>query len=181
MLAWALLVVCLLGRGRPQTNGPKQWIAPALLLSVAFYLVPAKFYADLKSIQSEPNALAQKKKAIALAEQVKKHIKPGEKVYFIAQNTNGYEKHMFDYAMIPFLPNNCWSVGAKYSEADVWTCNQPLEQLINGYDYLAIYNADQRFWNDNARLVLTKGQNSQQGVYKIISREGRVVALEPAN
>jgi hypothetical protein len=181
MLAWALLVVCLLGRGRPQTNGPKQWLAPALLVTVALYLVPGKFYADLKGIQSEPNALAQKKKAIALAGQVKKHIKPGEKVYFIAQNTNGYEKHMFDYAMIPFLPNNCWSVGAKYSEADVWSCNQPLEQLINGYDYLAIYNADQRFWNDNARLFLTTGQNSQQGVYKIISREGRVVALEPVN
>lgn len=181
MLAWALVLVCQLGRGRPHTKGPAQWIAPALLVSVALYLVPAKFYADLKGIQSEPNALAQKKKAIALAEQVKKHIKPGEKVYFIAQNTNGYEKHMFDYAMIPFLPNNCWSVGAKYSEADVWSCNQPLEQLINGYDYLAIYNADQRFWDDNARLVLTKGQSSQQGVYKIISREGRVVALEPAN
>ncbi len=181
MLAWALVLVCQLGRGRPQSKGLAQWIAPALLVSVALYLVPAKFYADLESIQSEPNALAQKKKATALAEQVKKHIKTGEKVYFIAQNTNGYEKHMFDYAMIPYLPNNCWSVGAKYSEADVWSCNQPLEQLISGYDYLAIYNADQRFWNDNARLFSKNGQYSQSGVYKIISREGKIVALEPVN
>ena len=181
MLAWALLLVCQLGRGRAQTTGPMRCIAPALLVAVALYLVPSKFYTDLKSIQSEPTALAQKKKAIALAEQVKKHIKVGEKVYFIAQNTNGYEKHMFDYAMIPFLPNNCWSVGAKYSEADVWSCNQPLEQLINGYDYLAIYNADQRFWNDNAGLFPVNGQSPQQGVYKIISREGKVVALEFLN
>ena len=181
MLAWALWLVCQLGCVKAQAKGVIQWLAPALLVVVALYLVPSKFYADLNVIQSEPNALAQKKKAIALAEHVKKHIKTGQKVYFIAQNTNGYEKHLFDYAMIPFLPNNCWSVGVKFSEADVWTCNQPLEQLLAGYDYLAIYNADQRFWKDNAGLFSAKGQQSQQSVYKIISREGKVVALEAIN
>ena len=181
MLAWSLLLLCQLGRGRAVSQNPVTFIVPALIVALSLYLVPLKFFADFTRIQSEPVALAQKKKAVDLAEQVKKHIKPGEKVYFIAQNTNGYEKHMFDYAMIPYWPNNCWSVGAKYHEGDVWSCQQPLSQLISGFNYLAIYNADQRFWADNADLLPDVGQRRQQGVYKIISRDGKVVALEPVN
>jgi len=181
MLSWTLLAVSLLTTRLNMSKIKMALVFPVLLVMAALYWVPNKFYADFTGIRSEPVALGQKKKVIALADQVKKYIKPGERVYFIAQNTNGYEKHMFDYEMIPFLPNNCWSVGAKYNEGDVWSCDRPLEELISGYDYLAIYNADQRFWDDNAGLFPVNRKNSQQGIYKIISRDGKVAALQSVN
>lgn len=181
MLSWTLLIITLLASTIKISNTKVSLILALMVVMSVLYAVPGKFYTDLTRIQSEPVALGQKKKAIALATQVTKHIKSGERVYFIAQNTNGYEKHMFDYEMIPHIPNNCWSVGGKYNEGDVWSCNQPLETLLNGYTYLAIYNADKRFWDENAKLFSTLDRNKQEGIYKIISQDGKVVAIESLN
>lgn len=180
MLSWTLLVVSLLITKLTLSKTKMALIFSVLLVLAALYWAPNKFYADFTGIRSEPVALGQKKKVIALAEELKKFIKPGERAYFIAQNTNGYEKHMFDYEMIPFLPNNCWSVGAKYNESDVWSCNQPLEMLLTGYSYLAIYNADQRFWDENASL-LPAAKNEREGIYKIISKDGKIVEIKKLN
>lgn len=135
------------------------------LLVYAF--VPTKFYSDIKKLPLDQVSFEKRKETQALSDQVRKHIKPGEKVYFLAQNTNGYERHLFDYAMLPYPPNDCWSVGKKYNEGDVWTCDRPLGLLLKDYSYLAIYAADDRFWKDNAELFEPNGVGRARGVYKI--------------
>jgi hypothetical protein len=69
--------------------------------------------------------------------------------------------------MLPNPPNDCWSIGEKYNEDDVWTCHQPLGYLIKDYAYLAIYQADERFWHDNAGLFEVDGRDKPRGVYRI--------------
>jgi hypothetical protein len=135
------------------------------LLVYAF--VPTKFYSDIKKLPLDQASFEKRKETQALSDQVRKHIKPGEKVYFLAQNTNGYERHLFDYAMLPYPPNDCWSVGKKYNEGDVWTCDRPLGLLLKDYSYLAIYAADDRFWKDNAELFEPNGVGRARGIYKI--------------
>lgn len=134
---------------------------------LVYCFVPAKFYSDIKKLPLDQLSFEKRKATQALSDQVRKHIKPGEKVYFLAQNSNGYERHLFDYAMLPYPPNDCWSVGKKYNDGDVWTCDRPLGLLIKGYDYLAIYAADERFWKENANMFETAGVGKTQGVYKI--------------
>lgn len=134
---------------------------------LAYSFVPTKFYSDIKKLKLDQESFEKRKATQALSDQVRKYIKPGEKVYFLAQNSNGYERHLFDYAMLPYPPNDCWSVGKKYNEGDVWTCDRPLGLLIKDYTFLAIYAADERFWNDNAELFETSGVGKARGVYKI--------------
>jgi hypothetical protein len=132
-----------------------------------YCFVPAKFYSDIKQLPLDQVSFEKRKATQALSDQVRKYIKPGEKVYFLAQNSNGYERHLFDYAMLPYPPNDCWSVGKKYNEGDVWTCDRPLGLLLKDYSYLAIYAADERFWKDNAELFDSNGVGRARGVYKI--------------
>lgn len=134
---------------------------------LVYCFVPAKFYSDIKKLPLDQESFEKRKATQALSNQVRKHIKPGEKVYFLAQNSNGYERHLFDYAMLPYPPNDCWSVGKKYNEGDVWTCDRPLGLLLKDYSYLAIYAADDRFWKDNAELFEPNGVGRARGVYKI--------------
>lgn len=134
---------------------------------LVYCFVPAKFYSDIKKLPLDQVSFEKRKATQALSDQVRKYIKPGEKVYFLAQNTNGYERHLFDYAMLPYPPNDCWSVGKKYNEGDVWTCDRPLGLLLKDYSYLAIYAADDRFWKDNAELFEPNGVGRARGVYKI--------------
>lgn len=134
---------------------------------LVYCFVPAKFYSDTKKLPIDQVSFEKRKATQALSDQVRKYIKPGEKVYFLAQNSNGYERHLFDYAMLPYPPNDCWSVGKKYNEGDVWTCDRPLGLLLKDYSYLAIYSADERFWKDNAELFDPNGVGRTRGVYKI--------------
>jgi hypothetical protein len=100
---------------------------------------------------------------------VKKHIAKDEKVYFIAQNTNGLERAVFTYAMLPFTSSMewCWSLGQKYFEGDVWTCNTSLESVLKGYTYLALYSADEQFWKNNGTLFDPSVIGAKSGVFKI--------------
>ncbi len=134
---------------------------------LVYCFVPAKFYSDIKKLPLDQVSFEKRKATQALSDQVRKYIKPGEKVYFLAQNSNGFERHLFDYAMLPYPPNDCWSVGKKYNEGDVWTCDRPLGLLLKDYSYLAIYSADERFWKDNAELFDPYGVGRTRGVYKI--------------
>lgn len=142
-------------------------LIPLACASLVYCFVPSKFYSDIKKLPLDQASFEKRKATQALSDQVREFIKPGEKVYFLAQNTNGYERHLFDYAMLPYPPNDCWSVGKKYNEGDVWTCDRPLGQLIKDYAYLAIYAADERFWKENANMFEAAGVGRAQGVYKI--------------
>ncbi len=179
VLGWLVVIYGVL-IGSIEQWGPKRALAVALtgLLFVS-YFAPARLVADIRRIQVDQVSLQKRQKALALSNDVRRHIRPGEKVYFLAQNSNGYEKHMFDYSMIPYPPSECWSVGAKYHDGDVWTCDRPLAALLQGYAYLAIYNADDRFWRDNAGLLPPGTTGTPTGVYRIVEKDGQVVRLEP--
>ena len=180
-LGWMIVVYGVL-MGSLERWGGRLALAVALAgLAFVAYYAPDRLGTDIRQIQLDQGTLQKRQKALALSNHVRRHIKPGEKVYFLAQNSNGYEKHMFDYSMIPYPPGECWSVGAKYHDGDVWTCDQPLEALLRGYAYLAIYNADDRFWRDNAALLPPGAVGSPTGVYRVVEQDGRVVRLEPVH
>jgi hypothetical protein len=159
---------------------PRLLIAvPLLGLTLAFTFAPAKFYTDARHTPIDLANFEKKKKAQALADEVRKHIKSGEKVYFIAQNTNGYERHLFDYAMLPYPPVDCWSIGKKYDAGDVWSCDRPLGFFLQGYAYVAIYHADARFWAENSELFAPEGRGKESGVYKITRSGKDQIVLSP--
>jgi hypothetical protein len=76
---------------------------------------------------------------------------------------------MFYYAMLPntIATGWCWSFGQKYFEGDVWTCDKKLPELIQGYDYLAVYHADAQFWQVAGDLFEPQAKGLLRGVFKI--------------
>ncbi|MEI6114601.1 MAG: hypothetical protein WCP99_08520 [Burkholderiales bacterium] len=180
LLAWLLVAYTLLISELARFRS--KWISliPIAGLVLTFGFAPAKFISDAQGVPIDAASLEKMKKAKALAEEVKKHVKPGERVYFLAQNSNGYERHLFDYAMVPYPHSECWSVGKKYNDGDVWTCDRPLGLLVKDYDYLAIYHADDRFWNDNRAIFSAAGQDRESGVYKISRHTDGRLELSPA-
>ena len=179
VLGWMVVVYGMLIGALEHWGGKLALAVSLAALAVVALYAPPRLAADLRQIQVDQGTLQKRQKALALSDEVRRYILPGEKVYFLAQNSNGFEKHMFDYSMIPYPPSECWSVGAKYHNGDVWTCDQPVTALLRGYAYLAIYNADDRFWRDNAGLLPPGAVGSPTGVYRVVEQDGQVVRLEP--
>lgn len=168
LLAWLLVIFTwLMSAISDKFKSRFTILIPITLCAVVYISVPNKFYSDVKSLQLDQISFEKRKATQDLSDLVRKFNKPGERVFFLAQNTNGYERHLFDYAMLQNLPNDCWSVGKKYNDGDVWTCDQPLGLLLKGFSYLAIYAADQRFWNDNKDFFESDGVGLLRGVYKV--------------
>ncbi len=180
VLAWMLVAYVLLMSALAAHRSRWITLIPVAGLVLTVACAPAKFFTDASRIPIDSASLEKMKKAKMLAAQVKPLLRPNERVYFLAQNSNGYERHLFDYAMAPFPHSECWSVGKKYHAGDVWTCDQPLGLLVKDYDYLVIYHADERFWHDNRAIFAAEGQGKESGVYKVSRRPDGDLELLPA-
>jgi hypothetical protein len=140
-----------------------------LIATLMLLCAPKSFYTEMTQIQSLGSAVTLRRDTEAFAGQVKRHIKTGEKAYFIAQNSNGLERTMFYYAMLPYTISTgwCWSFGKKYYEGDVWTCDKNILELVHSYDYLALYYADAQFWHLAGDLFEPSARGVSHGVFRI--------------
>ena len=167
--AWFLVVyaLCLVTILKLQVK----YIAPiqVTLIAIVLYFSPKLFFQEVHKIESVGPVNDLRVSVDHFANVVKKHITKDEKVYFIAQNTNGLERAVFTYAMLPFTSSMdwCWTLGKKYFEGDVWTCDRSLEDVLKGYTYLALYKADDQFWKINGTLFDPTAVGSNSGTFKI--------------
>ena len=60
----------------------------------------------------------------------------------------------------------------------MWTCNEDLVKITQGYSYIAICHADKQFW-DLAKQYLSKDSSEKEfGVYRIDRSEGKYSLIE---
>jgi hypothetical protein len=170
MLAWLLILFALFASTIDAMKS-KYLIALQVGFGIlVFFCVPRVYFDDMRSIASSGEAFRIRQNTEDLAAKVKKYIKPGEKVYFVAQNSNGLERTMFYYAMLPFTSSMswCWSIGKKYFEGDVWSCDTRLPSLLDGYKYLAVYRGDEQLWNSATGLFdKTQTENGSPSLFAI--------------
>lgn len=109
-------------------------------------------------------------------------IQPGDKIWLIAEHTDGFEYWILKYEFIEqyFKEGAYWSLGDKFSDADVWTANITVEewegQLLD-YDYVLTYSVNQVFIDKYQSLFESPDQIGNNSIYKII-KDGSEVTLK---
>ncbi len=178
LLAW-LLVVFGLWMSKISAC---QRTSPALLLVSAItasclVLAPKQFYKEAYGIRSDGPDQDLRVKIENFAAGAKRQMNPNDKIYFIAQNSNGLERVMFYYAMLPYRSSMewCWSVGKKYSPSDVWTCDTQLSELIKNFSHLALYRGDNQFWSHSGTLFVPGSTDINSGIFKIQRSPDRTI------
>lgn len=168
-IAWFLILYTLLYAELFLLNNKTVKILQAIIIGLVVYFVPKLFFHDIRKIESVGPVNDLRVSIDNFASLVKKHITFNEKVYFIAQKSNGLERAIFNYSMLPYSSSTewCWSLGEKYFDGDVWTCNMPLESVLKGYTYLALYSADAQFWKINSSFFDQSVIGTNSGVFKI--------------
>lgn len=168
LLAWGIVAFGGIIGALEISNKPRAATRFSIaMLALALAFSPPSFREDITGINTRASLRDARYRVDFLTDIVKKYIKPGEKAYFINQNSTGFEKYIFNYTMLPFETLWwCWSLGSKYHSGDVWTCDQKLIDVIKGYEYLVIYNADAKFWNDNNALFDLKSYGKNSGVFR---------------
>lgn len=179
ILAWLLITYALTAAAFEDQTKLRAWLSQLTVGAVLFLCFPNIYFKDLRKISSEGPALAVRESTEAFAAQIKPNLQLGDKIYFIAQASNGLERTMFYYAMLPFTTSTswCWSIGPKYFDGDVWTCNTRLQELLKGFDYLALFNGDRQFWEQERSIFDEASSNKTAGLFKIHRTDGTITHL----
>lgn len=107
-----------------------------------------------------------------------------DRVYFIAQDSNGFEYQQAYYLATPVslsydYPMG-WSLGFPYSDDDVWTIEMSQtdweKALINGgYTYVYLYNVDKQFRTRYGQMFEYETAISNNSAFKVEVSGGHVV------
>jgi hypothetical protein len=177
-LSWLIMLIPVSIQQFIKVNNAESFIRirfGLILILIISFIVSVVLHS--KHIFTPSNQIEIRQEIYASTEVIKKYISTGQKVYFIQQNSLGYEQSLFGYLMRPYDARNwCWSIGEKYYPNDVWTCDRELKELVKDYDYLYIYRADEKFWNNSKELFDHDEVGNKTGIYKIF-RDKNTVTL----
>ena len=180
MLAWILITYALC-IAKLETFSNVYSIASHFAIALAaLYLVPQGYLKELKSIRAEGPVFQLRQDIESFSQRVKRHLQKNEQVYFISQNSNGLERVIFYYSMLPYRSSMswCWSLGKKYFDGDVWTCDVTLNSLIGEYEYLAVYRGDKNLVNAAKDILGATGLNKSSTLFKIDRSNGTIRLIE---
>jgi hypothetical protein len=155
LLGAAIAVLSFLAlalRDGPEPNDGSNAL-PAQALTVAAIL--CVFSAPLSSaaffLRRTPDMIPARAVVHKVLEPLVGRIDPGKKVFFVWQGSSGFELTVARYELLPIrMQNPCWSVGKKYKEGDIWTCDITVEELakrMSECDLVLVGNTDSQFWD----------------------------------
>ncbi len=114
---------------------------------------------------------------IILANKTKKIIEKNNRIYYIRQDSNGYEAMIFRYEMSPdnYVQDWSWSLGNKYREEDVWTVPISIEELksiLLSYDFIVLDKIDENFIKIYGKLFNFSNKLNSVKIWKINKENG---------
>jgi hypothetical protein len=113
----------------------------------------------------------------------RKLLTKDDKVWVIAQHTEGFEFHFLKYNLLPASTNlSSWSIGSSFDSTDVWTDDSInstnwKNSLIN-YDYLYIFKVSDSFTNEFGSLFEMSTSKIEVGFYKVIHNLDDIVLIK---
>jgi hypothetical protein len=80
--------------------------------------------------------------------------------------------------MEPYVGGNaCWSIGIKYYNDDVWTCDKKLQDLLIDYDFIYVYRGDHQFWDANMSLFNYAEIGKNKSLFKVDNNKQRLILI----
>lgn len=104
------------------------------------------------------------------------------KIYFISQQTTGYDYWVMRYSLRPytFSENFSWSIGKSFYDGDMWTrtiaADEWQKELLNSYDYVLLYKLNDYFIEKFSCLFSNPNLVREKLLYKVNKDTG---LLEP--
>jgi hypothetical protein len=173
LLAWAFFVFALVIMRMSEMKWKS--ITFSTIGLTLILIAPSALANEIREIESNPTKLAARLDVENIVPKVLSNVSQDEKTYFIYQKSDGFEKYIFSYLILPRTSNwACPSLGSPYYKGDVWTCPMDLPEALKGYDFLAVGNGDARFWAENAEFLAPGSAAERQGLYRLSFNAGRL-------
>lgn len=149
-----------------------------------FLLSPMKNMSDFLNRDIVRNSFYSRSQLSSMTEQISNYCNETDRIYFIAQKSDGTDFRAVKFAVYPnhITNKDAWSLGEPYSDKDMWTVNLTADQwfeiLQSDYDYVALYKADDLFIHNYGMLFEDPGTISSRSLYYINKDIGKLEKCE---
>lgn len=117
----------------------------AAILSLTVAFTPLQSVRSFLSRSSVEGSVRMREPYDAFADFVMSRTEADARIYFVAQESSGYEYWVMRYLLRPHTlnANFTWSLGTPFHEGDLWTreitVEEWMEELLQEYDYVILY------------------------------------------
>ena len=149
-----------------------------VLLLALVLVVPVEPFGDFMQgeyVQNSINARAPYEK---LSKQIQQVCDGTDRIYYVSQESSGYDYWVSRFNARPnsFSENFSWSIGEPFYEGDVWTKQVTSEQwqaqLLEQYDYVALYKINDYFQEHFASLFAQPDEIEENTLYRVNKESG---------
>lgn len=111
------------------------------------------------------------------------YVDEDDKVYFISQNSEGFDRIIFRYAIRPaYAKNDFWTLGEPRYEDDPYSLNISVGEWINelkdNYDYVALFTLNDDFCRDFSSAFENDDDIGENSLYKVNKETGLLSICE---
>lgn len=154
-----------------------------LLLLMMFHITPARIFGDLVQGKDVQDSIAVRYDYKKLDERVKEICDGNDRIYFIAQETTGFDYWVFRFSCRPNRTSEItegwisgWSIGEPFYEGDVWTYKMDPEtwrsQLLEQFDYVALHKINEYFIEHYGYLFSDSAEIEVGELYRVNQESG---------
>lgn len=105
-----------------------------------------------------------------------------DEVWFIAQETQGFERLIFKYSIRPNYNNAWWSIGEPFYEGDEYTetktADEWKQELKEDFEYVAIYSLNDYFYDNFSEVFTNSNDIGENRIYKVDKSSGMLTLCE---
>lgn len=131
---------------------------------------------DFVSRQSVRNSINIRQPFSKISNTITQAVPPNSHVYFISQESDGFDYYITRFAARPAAVSDAWSIGQPFYEGDIWTKSVSADELRNtlmvDYDYLAIYKTNSYFKDHYAELFSDPKEITNNTLYVVDKATG---------
>lgn len=183
MFACVVMILLFCSYSPRQGKPDRMSIMKLVLLVFLAIFIPMNNISNITSGLTRKDAVKMREKYTDIVHKVEiSEIKPGDKIWIIAEHTDGFEYWILKYEFIEQSAKQgpYWSLGEKSSDADVWTSNLSVddwEKELADYDYVVTYSVDATFKNTYKSLFENEDCIGGTSIYKVM-KEGSDITLK---
>lgn len=154
----------------------------SVIICLLFVVSPLEIivpYSMRSSVKASVNIRAN---YTELVNKTLKYADGDDEIWFIAQETQGFERLVYKFGVRPNLNDAWWSIGEPFYEGDEYTqtinCEQWKEELKNNFDYVAIYNLNDYFYENFTAAFENTDEIFENCLYKVNKDTGLLELCE---
>ncbi|NLK65034.1 MAG: hypothetical protein GX289_08060 [Tissierellia bacterium] len=162
-----------------------KFIITAVLLALIFPVKEVSDFLGRNTIRDE-NVMIRAE-LDELKNIINTHCDGDDKIYYISQESNGYDFYVTKFnARSNWVANDGftgWSLGGPFYEGDIWYISISAEELMQkligkGCNYLAIYRANDYFIENYADIFVNADEIKDNSLYSVNKEEGLLERCE---